>query len=354
MKHIISFVFLFFINMCFVNGQANVEWAGPDRESCGEKGVQLGVSTPCPGCCFLWSNAEDLDFADVQNPIARPQKDITYTVTVTNEKLAWRKVDEVKVELSFGEIHFVPDHLEQGTEEIVLAKLQKNTANVATTWSIQGEELGCTITPSPNYNIASLAAGDEYGNIKVRVHKSTDPECYFEETLPVNNGVKDLRVEDLNNPGRFATTDQTLYLVSNDPLDWKAKLIAIPNEGGFADGSPIYKPDFNTPNTPLSGEDEQIVEGIATIFGDQDNYLAGDFPDFDPHVSVIRKIPVETPSGLPALAQNIYNFWQDLENRFEFDQLDYDAPGTPPSIPPCPDSNPLTFERSLGVGFKDH
>ncbi|MBK9106716.1 MAG: hypothetical protein IPL92_19685 [Saprospiraceae bacterium] len=353
MNRIASLVIFFLISIWNAKGQSNVEWAGPDKESCGEKGVQLGASTPCPGCCFLWSNAEDLDSATIQNPVARPKKGTTYTVTVTDEKLSWKKIDAVKVDLSFGEIHFIPDHLEQGTEEIVLAKLQKNNGNFSTTWSFQGDDLGCTIEPTPgDYNHATLTPGDEYGKLQVKVHKNADPECYFVETLPVNNGVKDLKAIDLNNPNRFAETGQTLYLISNDPVDWKARLIAIPNEGGFANGNPVYKADsYNSP-TPLSDEEDQVVEDVATISGKYSKYIAGDFPDFDPMVTVIRKIPEESPSGLPALAQNLYNFWQDLEQRLNFDDLNIEAPGSSPTTPPCPEVSPFSFEGNFGIGYK--
>ena len=348
-------ILILFLGAAIFRGesQANVEWAGPDKVTCGDKGVQLGVATPCPNCCYSWTPADGLDFTDVKNPIARPKKETTYTVVVTDDKLSWKKSDQVKVELSFGEIHFIPDHLEQGTEEIVLANLKKNVGNFPTTWSLEGDNLGCSITSPPgNNNLATLTAGNQYGKLTVKVQKVGDPECFFTESLPVNNGVKDLKVIDQNNPNRFAMTGQTLYLVSNSPADWKATLEAIPNEGGFADGKPIYQPDGLGSPTPINGERIQTVEDVGTFDGKSSYYIAGEYPEYDPSVTVVREIPTDSPSGLPALVQNLYNFWQDLRQRLDFDQGDIDSPGTPPDTPPCPDPSPFSFEGSFGVNYK--
>jgi len=355
MNRSISFFILFFISIWNAVGQASVDWAGPDKVACGEKGVQLGVMTSCPDCCFSWSPTDGLDDATIQNPTARPKKETTYTVVVADKDLRWKKSDAVKVELYFGEILFIPDHLVQGTEEIVLAKLQKNVGNFSTTWSFQGENLGCTIDPTPgDYNRATLTAGDEYGKLQVKVQKNADPECYFLATLPVNNGVKDLRVIDLNTPNRFAETGQTLYLVSNTPVDWKARLIAIPNEGGFANGNPIYKQDAYGSPLPLSGEDDQIVEDIATPSEKHSDYLAGDFSDYEPRIKVIRKIPVESPSMLPGLITALVQYWQDIQFAMDWSNGDYqalgEAPGGPPADEPlcaAPDPFDLSFNFNL-------
>ncbi len=350
MKKIYVLVVLFIgsIQLCIAQ-----QWAGPDTVSCGDKGVMIGSSDPCPDCCYVWTPKEGLDNPNAKNPIARPKHETTYKVVVTDANLSWKKTDEVKVGLSFGEIHFVPDHLVQGTEEIVLAKLVNNDENFSTTWSFEGDDLGCTLEPNSNdENKATLTPGSEYGKLLVRVSNQSDTACYFTDTLPVNSGVKDLRVIDLNNPNRIANTGETLYLISNDPVEWKANLIAIPNEGGFANGIPDYKQDTYLTPLPIDGEDNQIVEDVATVVGKQSDYIAGETFNDPPYVSIVRKIPVESTSGLPALAQNLVNFWQDLEESLNFDDVDFNAPGGPPTNA-CPDTSPFTFEGNFGVVMKE-
>ncbi len=335
-------------------------WAGPDTVSCGEKGVQLGVSTPCPNCCFSWSPAEGLDAVNIQNPIARPKRPTTYTVVVTDENFSQLKRDQVHVGLSFGELHFIPDHLTQGTEEIVLARLKNNTSNAPTTWSIEGLDLGCTITPNPgDQDLATLHPGDEYGKIRVKVQKTADSECYFVDTLPVNSGVKDLILIDDNTPNRVARTGETLYLIGNSPEETKARLIAVPNEGGFAPGIPDYKEMPDSP-TPIDGVPEQIMDGNpGVLFFEEDIFAAGEeFPAYDPSISVQRRVPQENTSGLPDLANNLVNWFN---NFFDFDlnlsNQDFgfgSPPGDPPAQEPlCPAPDPFSFDLVAGVVWKE-
>lgn len=60
--------------------QAN---AGPDRETCDNNPVQLGV-TPIPGRIYKWTPAIGLSNPNIANPIATPTASTTYTLTVTN------------------------------------------------------------------------------------------------------------------------------------------------------------------------------------------------------------------------------------------------------------------------------
>lgn len=349
MNRIITIIICVFFNSVLI-GQPDVQWAGPDTVTCGEKGVMLGVSTSCPGCCFSWSPEAGLDDPKIQNPTARPKKDTKYSVIVTDGNLSWKKTDDVNVTLSFGELHFIPDHLEQGTEEISLVKLQKNTGNFSTTWSFQGDDLGCLITPvDGNYNRATVYPGDEYGKLLVKVTKNADTACYFVDTLPVNNGVKDLKVIDLNTPNRFATTGQTLYLVSNNPDDWNARLIAIPNEGGFSNGIPDYHQDSYMTPLPIDGEDDQIVWDAATPPGKTSDYLAGDDPGDLPYVTIVRKIPSQTPIDGFAFLQNLQNFWNEIESLTNFADVDFNAPGSPPEGP-CPEQTPFNFDADWMLG----
>jgi hypothetical protein len=333
-------------------GQAqlpNVNWAGPDTVSCGEKGVMLGVPDDCPNCCFSWSPAEGLDAVNIQRPTARPKKPTIYTVVVTDENFSTMKSDKVDVGLSFGELHFVPDHLTQGTMEIVLARLKNNTEDAPTTWSIEDPDLDCNIDTSlGDHDLATITPGSEYGKILVKVQKTADSTCYFVDTLPVNNGVKDLILIDDNTPNRVARTGETLYLIGNSSSETKARLIAVPNEGGFSSGIPDYKVMPDSP-TPIDGEDEQIMDGNPGILNfDEDVFAAGDDgPLFEPRITVRRRVPIENTSSLPELATSLTTWFNNLFN-FDLNLSQQDIglsnpPGTPAhEDPAC--SAPVPFD----------
>lgn len=351
MKKIATVIFIL-ITIFYADVQAQ-NWAGPDKATCGEKGVMIGSSDACNGCCFSWSPAEGLSDAHIKNPIARPKKPTWYTVTVVDENLSWKKTDKVFVDLSFGEFIFEPDHLEQGSDEIALVRLKNNIENHPTTWSLP-DPLGCTIEPSGDPNLASIHPGNQYGKLLVKVQNANDAECYFTDYIPVNNGVKDLIVKDLNNPERMAKTGETLYLVGLEESEVIAKLIAIPNEGGFANGNPMYHPNFTLEHNPINGEDEQEVTEEPTIAlagGNTAVYQAGESPDYEPEITVVRIHPAESSVEALELFQNMMTFLQEWKDRFDFENLDLDAQGPPPG-PECPSQDPFDVNWNFGLVFK--
>jgi len=326
------------------------DWAGPDTSTCGQKGVIIGSAEPCNSCCYLWSPVEGLDDPYIKNPKASPDHPTTYTVTVVDQNLSWKKTDHVFVDLSFGEFVFQPDHLEQGTDDIALVRLKNNTENFPTAWSFSGEDLGCTIEANADPNLATVHAGDHYGKLMVKVQHVNDAECFYIDELPVNNGVKDLKVIDVNNPGRFATTGGTLYLVGLDQSEVVARLIAIPNEGGFANGIPDYKDDIYFSTTPQDGDDDQETNEIplpvvGLVEGHTSVYQAGNEFDYDPKVTVIRVLPSDDAIDFNSLKKNFSNFTKLIFESLKFGDL----------IPPsgfCPVPSTFQVDTVLNVSFK--
>jgi len=340
-----------------LSAQQGTQWAGPDTVTCGEKGVMIGSTASCPNCCFSWTPADGLSDPKIKNPIARPKKKTTYRVVVTDANLSWKKSDEVDVDLSFGEIKFVPDHLIQGGDEFVVGTLLKNEGNMPTSWSILGDDLGCSFVPNPgDENKATFSAGSEYGKLLVKVRKDADGSCFFIDTLPVNNGVKDLKVIDKNTPNRFATTGQTLYLVGENPQDVVSTLIAIPNEGGFQHGIPDYKDDSFFSTTPDDGIKMQDLEEtpiaaslVPPIPGRISDYIAGDEPEYEPQLRVIRVLPTEDPAPIVGLITKLNEWWQAFEETFNFD----DILNEEPDPGPCPALDAFEFTANFEVSAKD-
>ncbi len=337
--------------------QAQILWAGPDTVSCGNKGVIIGSPYDCPDCCFSWTPTEGLDDPKAKNPRARPRKKTTYTVVVTDANLSMKITDEVVVDLSFGEMRFTPKFLEQGTDDVASVELKNNVGSFNTTWSFEGDSLGCIITPTGNVNIANVMAGDEYGKLLVKVARTSDTACYFIDTLPVNNGVKDLVIIDKNNPNRFARTGESLYLVGDTGADVIAILKAIPNEGGFKQGIPDYEDDSYGSSTPIDGDAEQEVQeqpfSIPNQVGNPSAYIAGDEPDYSPQVYVFRIIGTEDTSPAQELISALYGWWQEFEALFNYDDILLEPTGPGDPDPPCPPVVPLVSEGTFEASIKD-
>lgn len=352
MKHLITYTCIMLSLLSTSIMAQKTEWAGIDKSTCGQKGVMIGSSDPCPNCCYSWTPKTGLDFPDKKNPIASPDKPTTYTVTVVNEKLTWRQTDQVKVNLSFGELVFEPGHLEQGTEEIALVRLKNNTENYPTEWSLP-EPFGCMIDPSlGDPDLATIHPGDQYGKLLVKVQNTNDEECYYIDTIPVNNGVKDLIAIDLNNPERRAMTGETLYLVGAEASDVIANLIAIPNEGGFKNGNPKYRPHLETENPPIDGDDNQEVTELPQAFDNPAVYQAGEFSPYDPEVTVVRIFPTESASNVSELINNMTSYLNEWRQAsLDFEDLDIDVGGTPPG-PTCPPLNPFSAEFNVAAVLK--
>jgi hypothetical protein len=178
------------------------QWAGPDKSSCGELGVVIGSSDPCPNCCYSWTPVEGLDDANIKNPTARPKTTTIYTVKVVGANLQAMGNDEVKVAVDFGEMVLSPEFLIQGSEEsmshVYLRKLGDVDQPSEIAWTFNGPTLGCEI--SPEGVDAIITPGNFYGDVTVRASKVSVPGCYVEGKLPVNNGVKDVFAIDADHP----------------------------------------------------------------------------------------------------------------------------------------------------------
>lgn len=70
--------------------------AGPDRSSCNNMPVQLGVP-PKPGWVYQWSPATGLSYPNVANPFASPDTTTTYVLSVTHNGGGCASTDTVLV-----------------------------------------------------------------------------------------------------------------------------------------------------------------------------------------------------------------------------------------------------------------
>jgi gliding motility-associated-like protein len=70
--------------------------AGPDKETCNNNPVQLGVP-PKPGLVYKWTPATGLSNPDISNPLAILSAPATYTLTVTNSGGGCATTDVVNV-----------------------------------------------------------------------------------------------------------------------------------------------------------------------------------------------------------------------------------------------------------------
>lgn len=292
---------------CVANAQQGSDWAGPDKLSCGEEGVSIGIgSDPCPDCCYNWTPAEGLSCTDCKNPVAKPQTKTKYTVTVVDQHLRWKETDDMVVDLTFGEMNFTPDHLEQGTEDLVTARLLKNLNNDPITWDFGSADLGCMIDPMGAFE-ASIRPGTQYGEVIITASNDNEPGCIVKKTLPINNGVKDVWAIDPDSPNRIAKNGQTLYVFGQEAVIIRA----IPNEGGFANGNPDWKEDSHGSVTPTDGQETNIMSEGHTVLGNESDYIAGEDPDFMPQTKVIRKTNVTTEQDVIAGVTALMNLIKD-------------------------------------------
>jgi hypothetical protein len=308
-------VFFFIVWMCQFGGNIlGQNWAGPDTTSCGELGVVIGSNDPCPGCCYFWSPTIGLSDHKIKNPTAKPKTETIYSVTVTDSNLRLKGTDQVTVGLSFGEMRFNPDFLVQGSDEsevhATLLKLGDVDQPSEIVWDIFGPTLNCEYTPQGLGAI--YTPGNLYGEILVEARKVSVPGCFVQETLAVNNGVKDVWAIDPDHMTRIAKTGETLVLINHEEVI----IHAIPNPGGFEDGIPDWKPDSYGSTTPADGDDYFLISQDLDFSDVTSDYIAGDEPDFQPKVSVIRKPPQTTLTtnlvapGFAALATSIKNLIQ--------------------------------------------
>lgn len=327
------------------------QWAGPDKHMCefGD-GVQIGSNTPCPDCCYLWSNAELLSCSDCKNPEVISLPDTTiFKIQVYDKYLKLLGTDEVQVDQSFGNIHFTPDFLIQGSDDSAIAELLVVADNFDPDeiyWDFEGNDLGCSMNVLPEGYKAAIHPGVNYGTISIRADyngPNITGECYALADIDVNNGVKDVIAVDLNHDDRTAGTGETLYVVGHGDVQIKA----IPNEGGFKHGVPDWKPDTHGSATPQDGVAIQTMNETPTLLGRESDYQAGEGPDFMPKVKVIRYAPsvVENEIEVPGLS----DFIDKLQEKLKFKDSEFVEPECGSFTPLALNINAPTFRYKTSI-----
>jgi|GEM_PF-6748628 len=281
------------------------QWAGPPKEACGDLGVVIGSNTPCEGCCYLWTPADDLSCTDCKNPTATPKTTKKYSVVVTDQNLRKIGSDVVEVTTAFREMKFTPDHLVQDDSEakVMASILDKGNINSPTeiSWNMVPPFLGCMLEQQGMD--AEITPGPQYGKVIIKATNLNVPGCYVEEELPVNKGVKDVVALDLTTPAgtdRVAMTGETLYVLN----DAAVQIEAISNEGGKPEGLPDWQQDTHGSHMPPDGVWLEVMNEILPelpIESKTSEYIAGELPAGNPKVTVIRKKPLvlsETPLNL--------------------------------------------------------
>jgi hypothetical protein len=239
--------------------------------------------------------------------MATPDKTKEYSVVVTDQNLRKIGTDVVKVTAVFREMHFSPDHLVQGDpeSEVTASILDPGDANLPSeiSWTLVPPFLGCTLEQE-GVN-ARISAGPQFGKVKVKALNLNDPGCFIEKELPVNKGVKDVLAIDLTAPSeRRAKTGETLYVL-NDP---NVKIEAIPNEGGYPEDLPDWQQDSYGSTPPPDFDWSEIMTEIlpnSSSDSKTSEYIAGELPEGEPKVTVIRKkqaVTSDNPIPIPGMS----------------------------------------------------
>jgi hypothetical protein len=279
------------------------QWAGPDKEACGDLGVMIGSSDPCEGCCYLWTPNTNLSCTDCKNPMANPLTTTEYSVVVTDHNLRKIGSDVVKVTTVFTEMLFTPDHLVQDDSEakVTASILDKGNVDLPAeiSWNIVPPFLGCMI--EQNGLNAEITPGPQFGKVIIKASNLNVPGCFVEEELPINKGVKDVLAVDLTAPSeRIAKNGETLYVLD----DAAVHIEAIPNEGGYPEGLPDWQQDsYNSQTPPDEDWSVDMFEMLPENFIESrtSQYIAGELPEGNPKVTVVRKkqaLLEETPINL--------------------------------------------------------
>ncbi len=274
--------------------------AGPDKEACEGKGVQIGPPDVNPDLCYLWEPAVGLSCANCPNPIATVNSDTEYTLHITNDDFSLSFSDNMLVEIVFGNITFDAQYVKQGSTEKVTATLNRYEGG-SVTWEFEGDDIGCTINPVPGMpHKAEITPGDRFGKLTVVAILDADEDCKARATIDVNAGVKDIEVAQVANPGRIARSGETLHILNS--ASNLVKATAIPNEG-FPFEQPT--PKWHTPHvnsvvlpdgTITHEEDVNLVVGAAFTAG----YGA---PEYEPTTQVEVHLPMEIPIPIAQILQ---------------------------------------------------
>lgn len=254
--------------------------AGPDKETCEGKAVEIGPPDENPNLCYRWTPSTGLSCTDCPNPMASPKNDTEYTLHITDDDFSTGFSDVMEVTINFGDITFNSSFLKQGANEQVTATLNRHDGS-SIIWGFEGDDLGCMIESS-GANTAIITPGTSYGKLTITAKKSGDEECTAKGKIEVNAGVKDIEIVDVAQPGRKAKAGDTLYIIT-DP---NVMVTAIPNSGETF--SPPSSPDWHTPlANSVNVPDGTIVYNYAVPIGSSGAFTAGfGAPDYEPTTTV--------------------------------------------------------------------
>lgn len=286
--------------------------AGPDVTICSGSGALIGLEGQVvdPSWCIHWSPEAGLDDPRSARPKATPKNTLVYTVTVLTEDWEHITTDEVTVTVGFGGIKFTPPYLFQGSDATVQSELTINPDDAEVTWSITGESLGCEI----NAETGEITPGDEFGTITVRATKVEDTNCFAEETIEINEGVKDVTARDVAHPGRIAKGNRdTLYLIGEN----HAIITAVPNASGFPQGYPIWHDDGSQDVIVLPPGTVTHHANLGGLLDVTHRFVAGSSPGFKPSVTVISYNSTETVIDLSPLVNALTDKVKEVNDRLK-------------------------------------
>ncbi|MCR6637544.1 MAG: hypothetical protein NVV82_00700 [Sporocytophaga sp.] len=234
-------VLVFFIVPNCLLAQAD---AGPDKDICKGKSVQLGGAAN-PDYCYYWTPQSGLDNPNSPNPMATPDKTTSYTLIVTGAEFSGRWMDEVTVSVfDIKDIVFDKPMVYADGVTVVTPQAVVDPPGRRMEWDFDGEALGCW------WENEKVIIGTDPGTINVRVFDNkTYPECYLDKPLEILDPVKTVTAEDIKSRGRIAKAGETLFLVGPERL---AEVIAEPSQNSFTGQAPVWSGTCVTPSLGTS------------------------------------------------------------------------------------------------------
>ncbi len=237
---------------CWMKAQGT-DYAGPDGAACQGGGAVIGNSNP-GNVCYTWDAADGLNPNDIHsfNPTVRPKFTTTYTVHVTGNNFGFSATDQVEVVVDFGGLQINPSYIKlggplenQATAEVTVNDLPNGGGTIIYSIPDPGST-GCDIYPTTGVIHGCMQDGE----VLVRATSTNYPDCYTQETLHINGGIKDLIASDNSNDGRMASNGGTLYIIgpvagaSTGTVNFKA----VKNENAsFPSGQPVWSGSFTPP-----------------------------------------------------------------------------------------------------------
>jgi len=245
---ICTFLFAF---PCWMKAQGT-EYAGPDQTACQGSGALIGSTNP-GNVCFTWDAADGLNPNDIHSfyPTVRPKHTTTYTVHVSGNNFSFSTTDQVKVVVDFGGLVINPSYIKlngtldhQAVAEVTVNDLPGGSGSIL--WSIpDAGTSGCVIDQN-----GVISGCSQDAEVIVRATSQHYPDCYTQEMLHINGGIKEVVASDNSNDGRTAKNGQTLYLVgpvSGSPTN-TVNFKAVPNDNSsFPSGQPNWSGSFTAP-----------------------------------------------------------------------------------------------------------